>query len=184
MLHHLPNIITLLRIAAIVPICWLLWQDDYVPAFVCLVIAGLSDGLDGFLARRYGWFTRLGAVLDPLADKLFIVSLMILFAAKGSLPMWLMWLVIGRDVLIVSGALLYRLVTGVLEMKPLLISKINTALQILLLATTLLHIGFYALPPVIQEGLQLLVAATSLFSGLAYVCLWTYYAFNKKEVSA
>ena len=93
MLHHLPNLITLLRIAAIVPICWLLWQDAYLPAFIYLVLAGLSDGLDGFLARRYGWFTPLGAVLNPLADKLFIVSLMILFAAKGSVPLWLMWLV-------------------------------------------------------------------------------------------
>lgn len=183
MLHHLPNLITLSRIVAIVPICWLLWQDDYVLAFVCLVLAGLSDGLDGFLARRYGWFTRLGAMLDPLADKLFIVSLMVLFALKGDLPMWLMWLVIGRDVLIVSGALLYRLVTGALEMRPLLISKINTALQILLLAVTLAHAGFYGLPQLLLAGLQWLVAATSLFSGLAYVWLWTYYALQNKEVS-
>ncbi|MEZ5536897.1 MAG: CDP-alcohol phosphatidyltransferase family protein [Thiolinea sp.] len=182
MLHHLPNLITLLRIAAIVPICWLLWRDAYLPAFICLVLAGLSDGLDGFLARRYGWFTPLGAMLDPLADKLFIVSLMILFAAKGSVPLWLMWLVIGRDVLIVSGALLYRLVTGALVMKPLFISKVNTALQILLLATTLLHVGFYMLPMSVLEGLQLLVAATSLLSGCAYLFLWTYYALYK-EVS-
>lgn len=183
MLHHLPNIITLSRIAAIVPICWLLWQDNYLPALICLVLAGLSDGVDGYLARRFGWHTQLGAVLDPLADKLFIVSLTVLFAVKGALPMWLMWLILGRDVVIVSGALLYRLVTGALEMKPLLISKANTALQILLLAFTLLHLGFYTLPPVVLEGLQWLVAATSLFSGLAYVCLWTYYAFHNKEVS-
>lgn len=183
MLRQIPNIITLTRIVAIVPICWLLLRDSYAAAFVCLVLAGLSDGLDGFLARRYGWFTPLGAVLDPLADKLFIVSLMIVFAMKGQVPLWLMWLVIGRDIVIVSGALIYRWRTGSLEMKPLFISKFNTALQILLLAATLLHVGLYTLAPEIREGLQLLVAVTSLLSGLVYVFLWTYYAFNK-EVSA
>ncbi|CAA6819468.1 MAG: CDP-diacylglycerol--glycerol-3-phosphate 3-phosphatidyltransferase (EC [uncultured Thiotrichaceae bacterium] len=183
MLRQIPNIITLTRIVAIFPICWLLLNDDYAVALICLVLAGLSDGLDGFLARRYGWFTSLGAVLDPLADKLFIIALIIVFAMKGHVPLWLMWLVIGRDIVIVSGALIYRWVTGVLEMKPLFISKLNTALQILLLAATLMHVGLYALAPEIREGLQLLVAATSLLSGLMYVFLWTYDAFNK-EVSA
>ncbi len=183
MLRQIPNIITLTRIVAIFPICWLLLHDDYATAFVCLMLAGLSDGLDGFLARRYGWFTSLGAVLDPLADKLFIISLIIVFAMKGYIPLWLMWLVIGRDIVIVSGALIYRWVTGVLEMKPLFISKLNTALQMLLLAATLMHVGLYTLAPEIREGLQLLVAATSLLSGLMYVFLWTYDAFNK-EVSA
>lgn len=183
LLQQIPNIITSLRIVAIVPICWLLLRDAYLTAFICLVLAGLSDGLDGFLARRFGWATPLGAILDPLADKLFISVLIIVFAVKGHLPLWLMWLVLGRDVLIVSGALFYRWLTGALEMKPLFISKLNTALQILLLAVTLLHVGLYALPLELREGLQLLVAVTSGLSGLAYVVMGIYYAFYK-EASA
>lgn len=182
-LQHIPNIITVTRMAAIVPICWLLLQDAYLAAFVCLVLAGLSDGLDGFLARRFGWTTPLGAILDPLADKLFISVLMIMFAMKGHIPLWLMWLVLGRDLLIVSGAVVYRWLTGSLKIKPVLISKLNTALQILLLAATLLHVGLYALPLAVREGLQLLVAVTSALSGLVYVVMGIYYAFYK-EASA
>ena len=167
---------------AIVPICWLLWQEAFVPAIYCLMLAGLSDALDGFVARRYGWASRIGAMLDPLADKLFIVSIMLLFGAKGYLPEWLVLLALGRDLLIVSGALLYRYVTGRLEMRPLLISKLNTAFQILLLLMTLLHVGFYPLPAGIMPGLQALVTVTMLFSGLAYVYWWTYYLLHK-EVS-
>lgn len=180
LLRYIPNIITVLRIAAIVPICWLLWTGAYVPALVLLVLAGLSDGVDGFLARRNGWFTPLGALLDPVADKLFIVSITVLFGLKGDLPWWLVLLVLGRDVLIMGGALVYRWVTGNLEMKPLLISKANTALQISLLAATLLHTGFYALPEGLMQGLLFLVAVSTLLSGAAYVFFWTYYAFGKR----
>ncbi|MGB0846312.1 MAG: CDP-alcohol phosphatidyltransferase family protein [Thiolinea sp.] len=183
MMEQIPNIITILRIVAIAPICWLLWHDAFVPAIYCLVLAGMSDALDGFLARRYGWFTRLGAMLDPLADKLFIVSVMLLFGAKGYLPEWLVVLVMGRDLIIVGGAILYRYVTGTLEMKPLLVSKMNTAFQILLLVVTLLHVGFYTLPIGLVTGVQALVTVTTVFSGLAYIYWWTYYVFHK-EVSA
>ncbi len=181
-MEQIPNIITVLRMFAIIPIAWLLWQDAFVPAIYCLILAGLSDALDGFLARRCGWGSRMGAMLDPLADKLLIVSIMLLFSAKGYLPEWLVLLALGRDLMIVGGALLYRYITGALEMKPLLISKLNTAFQILLLLVTLLHVGFYPLSAGIIAGLQALVAVTTLFSGLAYVYWWTYYVFHK-EVS-
>ena len=182
MLEQIPNIITLLRIVAIAPICWLLWQDAFVPAMYCLVLAGASDALDGFLARRYGWLTRLGAILDPLADKLFIVSVMLLFGAKAYVPEWLVVLVLGRDVVIVGGAMLYRYLTGTLEMKPLLVSKFNTAFQILLLVVTLLHFGFYVVPEGVLMGLQASVTVTTVLSGLAYIYWWTYF-FLHKEVS-
>ncbi|MFN3785437.1 MAG: CDP-alcohol phosphatidyltransferase family protein, partial [Thiothrix sp.] len=88
MRRQIPNIITVVRILAIGPICWLLWRDSYELALISLVLAGLSDALDGFLARRYGWFTRLGAILDPVADKLFVIAIFIVFGLKGSLPWW------------------------------------------------------------------------------------------------
>lgn len=179
MREQIPNIITVIRILAIAPICWLLWKESYALALGLLVLAGLSDALDGFLARRYGWFTRLGAMLDPVADKLFVVSVFIVFGLKGSLPWWLVVLVIGRDVVIVLGALAYRLVTGKLDMRPLVISKLNTGLQILLLAVTLLHVALYPLPVWFNLGLQWGVAATTVLSGVAYVLLWSRYAIQK-----
>lgn len=179
MREQIPNIITVVRILSIAPICWLLWKESYALALTLLVLAGLSDALDGFLARRYGWFTRLGAMLDPVADKLFVVSVFIVFGLKGSLPWWLVTLVIGRDVVIVLGAIAYKLVRGRLEMRPLLISKLNTGMQIFLLAMTLFHVAMYPLPDWFNQGLQWLVAATTILSGIAYVYLWGRYALMK-----
>ncbi|SEA95146.1 CDP-diacylglycerol--glycerol-3-phosphate 3-phosphatidyltransferase [Thiothrix caldifontis] len=179
MREQIPNIITVIRILSIAPICWLLWKGIYGFALALLVLAGLSDALDGFLARRYGWFTRLGAILDPLADKLFVVSVFIVFGLKGSLPWWLIALVIGRDVVIVLGAIAYRLVIGGLDVRPLIISKLNTGLQIFLLAATLLHVAIYPLPGWFNLGLQWAVAVTTVLSGLAYVLLWSRYAWRE-----
>lgn len=181
MREQIPNIITTIRILSIAPICWLLWKGAYPSALVLLVLAGLSDALDGFLARRNGWITPLGALLDPVADKLFVVSMFIVFGLKGSLPWWLVALVIGRDIVIVLGALAYRVVRGKLEMRPLMISKLNTGLQILLLGFTLLHVALYPLPSWFNHGLQWGVAVTTFFSGFAYIILWGRYALVDGE---
>lgn len=181
--EQIPNIITVIRILSIAPICWLLWQESYEWALSLLVLAGLSDALDGFLARRYGWLTRLGAMLDPVADKLFVVAVFLVFGLKGDLPWWLIALVMGRDVLIVLGAIAYRLFTGRLDMRPLIISKLNTGLQIFLLATTLLHVALYPLPTWFNTSLQWSVAVTTVLSGAAYVLLWSRYALRKGESS-
>ncbi|QTR49712.1 CDP-alcohol phosphatidyltransferase family protein [Candidatus Thiothrix anitrata] len=180
MREQIPNIITLIRIASIVPICWLLWRNDYALALILLVLAGLSDALDGFLARRYGWLTRLGAMLDPIADKLFVMAVFIVFGLKGALPWWLIGLVIGRDVVIVLGAMACRLLRGRLEICPLMISKLNTGLQVFLLAIMLLHVALYPLPWWITSGLQWGVAVTTVLSGAAYMILWGRYAFAKE----
>ena len=178
-MEQIPNIITIIRILSIAPICWLLWQDDYALALILLIVAGLSDALDGFLARRYGWFTPLGAMLDPIADKLFVMGVFLVFGLKGNLPWWLIALVIGRDMVIVSGALAYKLATGSLTMQPLILSKLNTGLQILLLGTTLLDVALYPLPDWFNQTLQWIVALSTLLSGMAYVILWGRDAFKK-----
>lgn len=172
MREQIPNIITVLRMVSIAPICWLLWRAEYSSALIVLVLAGLSDALDGFLARRYGWLTRLGAVLDPVADKLFVMAIFIVFGLQGSLPWWLISLVIGRDFVIVLGVIACRWLRGKLDIRPLMISKINTGLQIFLLAMTLLHVALYPLPLWLMIGLQWGVAATTLLSGMAYIMLW------------
>lgn len=180
-LKYIPNVITIARIISVVPVAWCLWFGFYKVALILLILAGLSDGLDGFLARRYQWFTRLGALLDPVADKLFIVTIMLVFGFKGFLPWWIVWLIFGRDVLIMGGAMVFRWVTGALEMKPLLISKVNTALQLLLLAATLMNVGFYALPQMFMDNLELVVAISTIMSGAAYVIFWSYYALTNRE---
>ena len=180
-LKYIPNIITIARIISVVPVAWCLWVESYKTALLLLILAGLSDGLDGYLARRYHWFTRLGALLDPVADKLFIVTIMLVFGFKGFLPWWIVWLIFGRDALIMGGAVIYRWVTGALEMKPLFISKVNTALQLILLAATLLHVGFYPLPQTVMDNLEWLVAASTIISGAAYVFFWSYDAFANRE---
>ena len=117
-MKSLPNIISTLRIFLVVPTVYFLLHDQYSYALLLFVIAGLSDGLDGFLARRYGWTTRLGSFLDPLGDKLLMTATYFVLGWLGDLPVWLVAVVIGRDVVIVLGALAYRLLVQDISMKP------------------------------------------------------------------
>lgn len=180
MQKHIPNLLTLLRIGAIAPICWLLWHERFTQALLLLLLAGLTDALDGFLARRFHWTSQLGAFLDPLADKLFIVSVVLVFGFKGYLPWWLVWLVFGRDLIILGGALTYRLIFGDLEVKPSRLGKVNTALQISLLALTLIHVAFFHFSAPLMQALQIIVASSTLLSGASYVYLWAHDA-NKRH---
>ena len=127
----LPNYLSMLRIALVLPIAWLLWQHQVMSAFWLMLLAGFSDALDGFLARRYGWQTELGTLLDPLADKFLIAAMYLGFTLQGLIPLWLVVLILTRDILLLLGAGVYRGVFGDLTVNPSLLSKTNTALQIL-----------------------------------------------------
>lgn len=155
------------------PIVFLIWHQVYDTAFILMIIAGLSDGLDGFLARAFHWQSKLGAMLDPAADKLLLVSIFIVCGLKGFLPWWLVGLVILRDVIIVAGTLLYQRVTQDKDIRPLMISKINTALQILLAVAALYQEAISPLADHIMLILIVSVAITTLASGIAYVTIWT-----------
>lgn len=177
-LSYLPNIISILRIFLTIPIIYLLWVESYSFAFFLIFIAALSDGLDGFLARHYSWQSELGALLDPIADKILLVSLVIIFTAKGELPNWLMLIIVSRDVIIFVGALVYRWVTGAIKMQPLLISKVNTLLQISLVLLVAMKVAdFWVSLPLLNAMIQV-VALSTLLSGLSYVVLWTKYALQ------
>ena len=167
MLRQLPNAITLLRIVLVLPLGWAIVarRDDL--ALGLALLAGVSDALDGFLARRFGWFTRLGAWLDPAADKLMLVVAYLSLAWIAAVPCWLAALVVLRDVVIVSGALLYRRLRGALEVAPSLLSKVNTAVQIVYVLLVLLHLQ--GLLPISPASVAWLVAALTLASGLDYV---------------
>ena len=172
-LRNIPNIISIARILMVPPIVWLIWNKVYDSAFILMIIAGLSDGLDGFLARAFHWQSKLGAMLDPAADKLLLVSIFIVCGLKGFLPWWLVALVILRDVIIVIGTFVYQRATQDKDIRPLFISKVNTALQILLAVAALYQEAVMPLPDNFMPVLIGVVAATTLASGIAYVTIWT-----------
>jgi cardiolipin synthase (CMP-forming) len=139
---HIPNLISLGRVILVPFVIWLIINDRHVEAFVVFLVAGISDGVDGFLAKRYGWQTELGAYLDPLADKLLLVSLFVALGIKGDLPSWIVIAAVSRDILIVLGVLLAGLLGRPLRVKPYKISKLNTLAQITLVALTLADAAF------------------------------------------
>ena len=172
-LRQLPNTITCMRLLLTLPIIWALLNGEYAWVLVLLLLAGLSDGLDGWLVRRYGWHTRLGGYLDPLADKVLMIGTYFTMAFVGLLPWWLMALVVLRDVVIMLGALLYRAVTHRLEMQPLLVSKLNTFFQIVLVISVLVNAGITPLPQLFLDVLIGIVVITTVASGIGYVVGWT-----------
>jgi cardiolipin synthase len=170
----IPNLITVLRILLVVPIGWVLLQQNFVLALVLFFIAGFSDALDGFLAKQFDWTSRLGALLDPLADKALLVTCFAVLVWIKLLPLWLLVLVVARDVVIVAGAVLYNFRIQRLEAEPTIISKLNTVLQI---ALVLLVIIQQVVPAWVQASwIQLLIYAvtvTIVWSGLDYVVTWS-----------
>ncbi len=138
----LPNAISLLRIALVAPILLLILQGDFGWALALFVIAGFSDGLDGYLAVRFGWATRLGGLLDPAADKLLITGMFITLAVTQHIPVWLAAIVILRDLVIVGGAMAYNFLVKPVPGEPTRISKLNTALQMLFVLFVLSRAGF------------------------------------------
>jgi cardiolipin synthase len=174
---NIPNIISILRIVLVVPIGFSLWQQNYLTALILFFIGGLSDGLDGFLARRYKWETALGVILDPMADKLMMVTAYLLLGWHSLLPWWLVSLVIFRDLIIVFGTLLYSKYVAQEVFKPLFISKLNTVCQILLVLLVMFSqvINLHVL---IVDSLLWLVVVTTLMSGYAYINEWGRRAWN------
>ncbi len=174
--RDIPNLISILRILLVAPTVYYLLNQHYKPALVLFVIAGLSDGLDGLLARYFKWQSRLGAILDPIGDKLLMVSCYLALGWLGNLPVMLVILVILRDVIIVTGAVLYHMLIEVVPIQPVMISKVNTVLQ-LMLVVLVIFVGT-GLPltnmvtPSLVDTLIWLVYASTLASGMVYVFAW------------
>jgi cardiolipin synthase len=168
-LRYLPNLICLGRIALIWPILTTLDAHEYGWAAVFFAIAGVSDLLDGGLAKRFGWTSELGKWLDPAADKCLLVTVFVVAAWAGLVPRWLTAVVVARDVMIALGALTYLAWLGPLEGRPALSSKLNTLVQLAYLLGVLMYkaIGF---PPVVLLELGVMVTlATTVLSGLGYI---------------
>jgi cardiolipin synthase len=171
-LRHLPNLLTILRLLLVPVTIYLIVGHALTAAFWVFAVAGLSDALDGFLAKRLNATSKLGAYLDPLADKALLVGIYVTLGGGGHLPLWLVLLVVFRDVLIVGGALLVHALTHRLEMQPLWISKLNTALQIGLAALVLAQPAPDTMLARAVPVLIYAVAATTVASGAAYVATW------------
>jgi len=179
--RDLPNLITGLRILLVAPLAWALLSGHFAAALTLFVLAGASDGIDGYLARRFGWQSRLGALLDPLADKLLLVATYLALGWLGFLPPSLVALVLGRDLVIVAGAVAYRLRFGRLDLAPSLLSKFNTVLQIALALVAILSTGLGWLPGWSTELLVVAVFASTLLSGLHYVGVWSGRAWRESR---
>ena len=172
-LHLLPNFLTLFRMVSVGPIVYWLFTGSYRAAFVLCVFAGISDLLDGYLARRFGWMTHFGGVLDPLTDKLLLVSTTLTLAWLGYLPWWLVGLVVLRDIVIVLGGFYYHYrVAQITSAEPTILSKWNTLLQILLVVTVMLGLAFPAWSGPFSTWLVYVVAITTIASGTQYVSIW------------
>ncbi len=176
--EDIPNLISILRIFLSIPVVWMLLEQQFGVALVLFLVAGISDGLDGFLAKRYGWQSQLGGLLDPLADKVLLVSSYLSLALIGIVPVWLVLLVILRDLVIVTGALVYHFRVTELEAEPSMISKTNTLAQIVLVLSVVLDRGLMPLPDLFISAMIWLVVLTTLASGINYVWVWSRRAAN------
>ncbi|MDP4822364.1 MAG: CDP-alcohol phosphatidyltransferase family protein [Aestuariivirgaceae bacterium] len=175
---NLPNLITLLRILLVPLIIWLIIAGQFWLAFVFFIVAGISDGVEGYIAKHFQLTTELGAYLDPIADKLLLVSIYLSLGLLQYIPAWLVILVATRDVLIVGAVLLARVLDRPVVVQPLMISKINTTGQILLAGVVLGALGFgFADHDLLQIG-YFAVGALTIASGGAYLRSWIAHMAN------
>lgn len=178
-----PNFITIARLIGVPLIVWLMIADRFVEATVLFIVAGISDAADGFIAKRWGAASELGAYLDPVADKALLVSVFCTLGFKGELPAWLIVLVVSRDLFIIGGMLLAYVLSNPMAVKPLWVSKVNTAAQIVLIALVLgerigVDLAFFFI-----EVTVLAVAALTIASAGAYLVEWVRHMAGSGEAS-
>lgn len=168
----LPNAISLMRIALVGPILLLILRGDFEWALALFCVAGFSDGVDGYLAKRFDWHTRLGALLDPVADKLLVAGTFITLAYAEFIPAWLAVVVVLRDVIIIGGATAYNFIVKPVQGEPTSISKINTVLELLFLVFVLSRAGFGWPDKITITILGAAILVTVVISGVDYVWSW------------
>ncbi len=183
-LRHIPNALTLARLVLIAPFLVFIYQKEYVNAFYMFILAGFTDGLDGWLARHFNWQSLFGTLIDPLADKLLIATSFISLALIGKLPWWLVALVFSRDFTISFGALAwYWFVQRKLDFKPTLLSKINTVLQLGLLTLCLFELAFFVFAPYLLKTLIIITTITTTITYIDYVWVWGKRAYTITHIA-
>ena len=176
--RHLPNLITVARFVLVAPAGWLLWHGAVVEALALIAIAGISDAVDGELARRFDSRTRFGTIADPAADKLLVLVVFVVLAIQEHVPIWLVAMIVGREVVILCGALAYRSVFGNFRVVPSSLSKVNTGVQIVVLVLVLISLtDFTSLASfaaaVIDPAGFVVAGVSSVLSGIDYVIVWS-----------
>jgi cardiolipin synthase len=169
---NLPNLITLGRILLVPVVVWAIASREMQIAFLVFLIAGVSDAVDGFLAKRFGMTSELGAHLDPLADKVLIVSIYIALGITEAIPRWVVILVVSRDILIIGGVMLAWFLGKPMRVRPVLVSKLNTVAQIVFACLVLASLAFGIELDMIEGTIMVLVAALTLASVGFYVREW------------
>jgi cardiolipin synthase len=182
--RHLPNLICLIRLLLIWPVAVALHKGQYLTALALFIVAAVSDGLDGYLAKRFGWTSEVGKFLDPTADKLLLVTVFVQAAWLGLVPWWLTAAVVARDVMIGLGALIFRLWFGPLRGRPTWMSKVNTAAQLLYVMLVLLKAASGVPPREVLDACALITFATTVVSGMHYVLTFTRRAWDAPASSA
>jgi len=179
--NQIANALTVLRVLLVPVLVYLLLAGDHRAALWVFFAAGLSDALDGFIARQFNQFSRFGAILDPIADKSLIGATVLSLAWLGFLPAWLVIVVMGRDLVILAGATCYRLVVGPFEMEPTFPGKLCTFSELVLLVAVLVHAAGYLDLAGTLPAAYAVVAAISVLSGLHYVWVWSRKAIRARQ---
>lgn len=168
----IPNIITLGRILLVPVIVWAIAANQMEIAFAIFIVAGVSDAVDGFLAKRFNMASDLGALLDPLADKALLVSIYVALGIWGAVPRWIVILVVSRDIMIVGAVIVSWLFGKPIPMKPLMVSKLNTVAQVAFAALVLAALGFGFGPGPYDMILMGFVTILTLLSVSFYLVGW------------
>ncbi len=174
-MRHIPNALCILRMLLVIPVAWLLVTDNYRITLAMFAFAAATDGLDGWLAKRCGWTSELGKILDPLADKILLVGVFITLGALGVVPLWLAVTAVARDLIITVGAIVYKSLFGYGELqgRPTAVSKLNTLFQILYLLLVVASRAYDFTPQIAITVLGALVFITTVVSGLDYVLTYS-----------
>ena len=174
LMRHLPNAITMTRLLLVLPIAFCIMEGSFLVALVLFTVSGFSDGLDGLLARRYNWVSAFGKLIDPLADKLMMMVTTLILGLQEHFPVMLMLLIITKDLAILGGVFSYTTLAGFPSIKPTLLGKVTTALQIVLLLSVLINLSFAGfLPGELYLVLYWIVAILTVLDGSSYLWIWT-----------
>ncbi|MFK7887808.1 MAG: CDP-alcohol phosphatidyltransferase family protein [Gammaproteobacteria bacterium] len=182
--RNIPNALCILRIVLVAPLLWAILTRHFLLATLLFGFAGFTDILDGYLARRFDWHSNLGALLDPIADKVLTIGVFVCLVIVGLVPRWLAALVIGRDVVILSGSALYRRLIGPFEAGASGIGKFNTAMMLLFVFLLLARAATGLLPAWLVATLGGVLTAAVIVSGLDYVRHWAGLALASKRATS
>lgn len=168
----LPNALTVIRGLLAIGVIANLLLGQPVIAFKLFILAGVTDSLDGYLARRFGWISRFGSIADPIADKFLVVSSFMALAWLGAIPIWVAVVIVVRDIWIVLGATYYHFFIGVYALKPTLISKLNTFMQLVFIFCQIFELAFHLLPRLMILSVQTIMVCTTIYTMLDYTWVW------------